>query len=239
MKIKKKTLFLIAVFALVIPLIMGMLMHVINVNFIDGSSDGWLGFWGGYLGTMFSIFVGMYISFQEAQKSAEESRKASIEETKKLAERIKMEAEKEQEIKAWFMYIEYEISEYKQIIKYARELEDYLLETLKFSTDSADMYRAHLSLNLIDIYDKRDKLSITFNSLQPTEADIEIMAILTSKIEYLDALTDSNFTIEELDEMSKARVNNIFETTDELTQGISLEIRANLNKMKSKAKIKK
>lgn len=117
MKFKTTALFLIGIFiALLAPLTMGLLMHLINFPFIEGSNDGWLGFWGGYLGAIFSISAGMYISFREAKKSAEESQKASIRESVRLRKNIELQAEKERENQAWFIYKESLLQENKNML---------------------------------------------------------------------------------------------------------------------------
>lgn len=68
---KKFLLFLVA-FIIVVPIIIVFSQHLLSFGwFLDASNDGWLGFWGGFLGSAFSIF-GVYVSIYE-QKAVNEA----------------------------------------------------------------------------------------------------------------------------------------------------------------------
>ncbi|MBC1306950.1 hypothetical protein [Listeria booriae] len=90
-----------SILILLVPLIIGLLMAIPQFDFFPGSSEGWLGFWGGYLGAVLSIFGAMYIFRAESKKSIAELEK-SIEEQKDL--------------NAWFMVRQHVLDENKNLM---------------------------------------------------------------------------------------------------------------------------
>lgn len=90
-----------SILILLIPLIIGLLMAIPQFDFFPGSSEGWLGFWGGYLGAVLSIFGAMYIFRAESKKSIAELEK-SIKEQKDL--------------NAWFIVRQHVLDENKNLM---------------------------------------------------------------------------------------------------------------------------
>lgn len=90
-----------SILILLVPLIIGLLMAIPQFDFFPGSSEGWLGFWGGYLGAVLSIFGAMYIFRAESKKSIAELEK-SIKEQKDL--------------NAWFIVRQHVLDENKNLM---------------------------------------------------------------------------------------------------------------------------
>lgn len=77
-KYRKTTIFLLIIFVLIaIPWVTQKLINV-NSNQM-GSDDGWLGFWGGYLGAIIGV-VGAYLILQmQVQKETEAREREKVE----------------------------------------------------------------------------------------------------------------------------------------------------------------
>lgn len=80
-----------------VPLVIGLLMEYgVFATFGGGDSDGWLGFWGGYLGTVISLPVSVWISIQTIHEENQRN-KNNISESKNNEleiEQIKRENQK-------------------------------------------------------------------------------------------------------------------------------------------------
>lgn len=76
----RKILLSTIILAIFVPIIINLSISFISWG--SGSNDGWLGFWGGYLGALISIF-GIYFqvtkSIEESEKNREEAKKSNDE----------------------------------------------------------------------------------------------------------------------------------------------------------------
>ena len=84
-----------SIFVLLPPIIINILISLIPWG--SGSNDGWLGFWGGYLGAVISIF-GIYYqvakSIEESEKNREETKKSNESSIRLLQEQADRDREK-------------------------------------------------------------------------------------------------------------------------------------------------
>lgn len=64
------------------PIILGLLLKIPFTNVDNGSNDGWLGFWGGYLASVITI-VGVYWQVNRQSKEADKNLKLTFEEQAK------------------------------------------------------------------------------------------------------------------------------------------------------------
>lgn len=73
----KKGLVISAISFLTIPCVMALLMQTFFRNIGGGTDDGWLGFWGGYLGAIIAV-IGIYVQINSERKQSEEEAKKQI-----------------------------------------------------------------------------------------------------------------------------------------------------------------
>lgn len=64
-------LFISLTFIILIPLVMAVLMQTIFSSFGGGTDDGWLGFWGGYIGSIFSGLIAYGVARYQILKERE------------------------------------------------------------------------------------------------------------------------------------------------------------------------
>ena len=70
----KKIILYTFILAILVPIIINILISLISWG--SGSNDGWLGFWGGYLGALISI-LGIYFQVAKSIENSENNRKAA------------------------------------------------------------------------------------------------------------------------------------------------------------------
>lgn len=99
--------------SVIVSWLVGYLIHGINPSNIAGSNDGWLGYWGAFLGTIVSISAGMIVSY-------EQSKKANAEEMNKLSIKIKLEAKRDRETISSFLYDKHLLDSYTKLSKIAK-----------------------------------------------------------------------------------------------------------------------
>lgn len=81
--------------AIFVPIIINLSISFISWG--SGSNDGWLGFWGGYLGALISV-LGIYFqvtkNIEESEKNREETKKSNNANIKLLQEQAERDKEK-------------------------------------------------------------------------------------------------------------------------------------------------
>lgn len=60
---------LISIILIIIPIILAILLNTSFFDGVVGSNDGWLGFWGGYLGAIFAV-GGVYLQIEKEKRIA-------------------------------------------------------------------------------------------------------------------------------------------------------------------------
>lgn len=80
------------VLAILVPIIINLSISFISWG--SGSNDGWLGFWGGYLGALISIF-GIYFQVSKSIEESEKNRDATKKSTEKSIELLNEQADRD------------------------------------------------------------------------------------------------------------------------------------------------
>ncbi|EAK8930013.1 DUF308 domain-containing protein [Listeria monocytogenes] len=105
---------------IVVPLIVGLLFLIPLFGFLPGSNEGWLGFWGGYLGAVLSIFGALWLFNKQSSKDKQE---------------VKDTLEAQMKITSTFAYFEYLLAENKELINVVQKTLDDILEYSKIAKD--------------------------------------------------------------------------------------------------------
>ncbi|KWU38093.1 hypothetical protein AV935_03735 [Levilactobacillus brevis] len=95
---------------LLTPLIMAFLMQTTFRSFGGGTDDGWLGFWGGYLGSIIAI-MGIYLQISSERN---QSKKAAKEQVDLLTKQLNNEKENQYRQERPFFLVSKEYCPYKQ-----------------------------------------------------------------------------------------------------------------------------
>lgn len=105
---------------IVVPLIVGFLFLIPFFDFLPGSNEGWLGFWGGYLGAVLSIFGALWLFNKQSSKDKQE---------------VKDTLEAQMKITSTFAYFEYLLAENKELINVIQKTMDDIFEYSKIAKD--------------------------------------------------------------------------------------------------------
>ncbi|EAC9524679.1 hypothetical protein LZ420_000494 [Listeria monocytogenes] len=105
---------------IVVPLIVGFLFLIPFFDFLPGSNEGWLGFWGGYLGAVLSIFGALWLFNKQSSKDKQE---------------VKDTLEAQMKITSTFAYFEYLLAENKELINVVQKTLDDIFEYSKIAKD--------------------------------------------------------------------------------------------------------
>ncbi|MBC1307911.1 hypothetical protein [Listeria booriae] len=155
-------------FILGAPLLVGILMKCDWFSFAAGTSEGWLGFWGGYLGSLLSIFGALWIFNKQSSKDKQE-----INDTLKA----------QMKITSTFTYYEYLLAENKELISTIQ----------KTSDDLYDYYKIAKDIEFNPIFKEKVKMNPVHGELQ---RDFNSMFAITSVLyreyrEDIDILQDN------------------------------------------------
>ena len=80
------------VLAILVPIIINLSISFISWG--SGSNDGWLGFWGGYLGALISV-LGIYFQVSKSIEESEKNRNATKESTEKNIKLLNEQADRD------------------------------------------------------------------------------------------------------------------------------------------------
>lgn len=94
MHMKSWKIILSTIVVILIPIIINLLISFISWG--SGSNDGWLGFWGGYLGALISI-LGIYVQVTKSIEESKKNRDASEKENKENINLLKEQAKRDKE----------------------------------------------------------------------------------------------------------------------------------------------
>ncbi|ENM8309953.1 hypothetical protein ACU4RV_000497 [Listeria monocytogenes] len=92
---------------ILVPFLIGIGLNCFNLNFIAGTNEAWLGFWGGYLGAIVSIIGALFLFREQTKKDKKEIDRTLKEQTK---------------LTATFAYYEYLLTENKLLQDIIQEI---------------------------------------------------------------------------------------------------------------------
>ncbi|MBC1722265.1 hypothetical protein [Listeria seeligeri] len=176
---------------LFLPLVVGLLMNIKIFDSISGSEDGWLGFWGGYLGAILSVFGAFWLFNKQSMKDKEE-----------INETIKAQMK----ITATFAYYEYKLAENKELIKgisqTEKKIKDLYIMVSRF-TEHPSEYRADLSSKLYEVLVALIDLGTITYLLYGESVDKERKDIINEINQWYSQLEENRFKADELSEKIK------------------------------------
>lgn len=109
-----------SILIIAVPIIVGLLLKVPIFDLLPGSVEGWLGFWGGYLGAVLSIFGALWLFNKQSNKDKQE---------------IKDTLKAQMKITSTFAYFEYLLAENKELINVVQKTLDDIFDYYKIAKD--------------------------------------------------------------------------------------------------------
>lgn len=189
--IGKSTLKLIAFLVCIIvllPLGIGLGVSYISLDFIAGTNETWLGFWGGYLGAIVSLMSALYI-FNEQSKKDKKEIDTTLKEQAKLT--------------ATFSYYEYLLEENKNLqITIQRAIDD-VYQILKISVcmlelDSFDKDLTHkFNTKNIEILNSFNKITATSEVLYGKNINDLRVFFIKRYVDWVREMKEENLSSEE------------------------------------------
>ncbi|MCD2221763.1 hypothetical protein [Listeria monocytogenes] len=140
---------------ILVPSLIGIGMNCFNPNFIAGTNEAWLGFWGGYLGAIVSIIGALFLFREQVKKDKKE---------------IDITLKEQTKLTATFAYYEFLLTENKLLQNIIQEITTDIFQYNKLAIELLDIPVGFASEQKSKINQVNSKLTTNFNKIKAITA---------------------------------------------------------------------